>query len=214
MATQRDSLGYSKKRTDVYVGSEYLSLSEDATIAPHCFLGKPLSSGGSRVDRKIIIGITMIGAADIGHGVTIYEGAVIGDHCLIGDGARIGANVRIGEYSLIAQNTTINIGAKIGHHTKIMDLCHITGNAVIGDHCFIGMHTVMANDNAMGGESDKPKTGPHIGDKVRIGMGAMILPGVNIGDGALIGAGSVVTKDCEPYGVYMGAPARFVKWIV
>lgn len=50
-----------------------------------------------------------------------------------------------------------------------------------------------------------------IKDDVWIGFGAIIMPGVNIGEGCVIGAGAVVTKNCEPYGVYVGVPAKLIK---
>lgn len=50
-----------------------------------------------------------------------------------------------------------------------------------------------------------------IGDDVWIGYGAQIMPGVHVGDGVIIGAGAIVTKDCEPYGVYVGVPAMKMK---
>lgn len=56
------------------------------------------------------------------------------------------------------------------------------------------------------------QTGPvTLGNDVWVGAGAILIGGITVGDGAIIGAGSVVTKDCEPYGVYAGCPARLIK---
>lgn len=56
------------------------------------------------------------------------------------------------------------------------------------------------------------QTGPvTLGNDVWVGNGAILIGGITVGDGAIIGAGSVVTKDCEPYGVYAGCPARLIK---
>lgn len=89
---------------------------------------------------------------------------------------------------------------------------------VIGDNCLIsynvhirtGMHNYQDKNMLIKdqGGSEKDVT---IGDDVWIGFGAQIMPGVRIADGCVIGAGAVVTKDTEPYGVYGGVPAKIIK---
>ena len=92
------------------------------------------------------------------------------------------------------------------------------GNLIIGDYVRIAAHAVLipANHNYQRAdvkihEQGLTKEGIEIKDDVWIGLGVYVLDGVTIADGCVIGAGSVVTKSTEPYGVYVGNPARRVK---
>ncbi|MDA0168675.1 hypothetical protein OJ998_06220 [Solirubrobacter taibaiensis] len=90
------------------------------------------------------------------------------------------------------------------------------GPVRIGARCDLGMrvmlvtssHLIAGAERRAGALDGKPVT---IGDGVWIGAGAMILPGVTVGSGCLVAAGAVVTRDCEPNGVYAGNPARRVR---
>lgn len=89
---------------------------------------------------------------------------------------------------------------------------------VIGDDCLISyevhirtsMHNYSDRSVKIREQGSKEKD-VIIGNDVWIGFGAQIMPGVNIGDGCVIGAGAVVTRDTDPYGVYTGVPARKIK---
>lgn len=74
---------------------------------------------------------------------------------------------------------------------------------------------VLTTSHEIGGPEERGGRGIHgpvrIGDGSWVGAGAIILPGVTIGEGCVIGAGAVVTRDCEPHGLYVGAPARRVR---
>jgi len=132
---------------------------------------------------------------------------------LIGDGASIREKCRIGSRCIISRYVTINYNTRIGDRTKIMDLTHITGNCTIGNDVFISLTVGMTNDNVPGaGVYDEARIkGPIICDDVFIGAGATLLPGIKIGEKAVIGAGAVVTKDVDAGKVVMGVPAKEVK---
>lgn len=131
----------------------------------------------------------------------------IGDHSKIRDFAFIfaGEGVKIGEYTDIQPHTVIWGG----------------GETVIGSRVSTGPGTVFLSatySHAPGlkmvdglGEGQTAVLGGKlvVGDDVYIGARCTIMP-VNIGEGAVIGAGSLVTKDCEPWGIYVGNPARKV----
>lgn len=112
---------------------------------------------------------------------------------------------------------------KIGNHVSIMDNCQIScfNYIEIGDGCLLG-DNVLVTDNFHGNPEDirtdirpleRPlysKGGIRIGKNVWIGRNSCIMPGVTIGDGAIIGANSVVTKDVSQYTIVAGVPAKTV----
>ena len=120
----------------------------------------------------------------------------------------------IGDGSFIGPFTEIQEGATIGKNTRIQSHCFICDLVEIGDNCFISHGVMFVNDlfsdgrRAMGDSAKYKPT--YISDNVNIGTGATILP-VTICSKAVIGAGSVVTKDINVPGIYAGNPARIIK---
>jgi acetyltransferase-like isoleucine patch superfamily enzyme len=94
-----------------------------------------------------------------------------------------------------------------------MDMTHITGNCQIGDDVFISVLVATTNDRAIGqsGYAEEKVIGPNIGNGVAIGASANILPGVSIGEGSVVAASAVVSKDVLPRKMVAGNPARVIK---
>jgi acetyltransferase-like isoleucine patch superfamily enzyme len=189
-------------------------LEDDVEVFPGAYVGKEPKGAGATAramtyERRVVIGKgTSVGP----HAVIFYD-VEIGSETLIGDGASIREQCRIGSRCIISRYVTINYNTRVGDGSRIMDVTHLTGNSVIGRDVFISCMVSTANDNEMVNRSYEEGRiiGPQIGDKVSIGEGASILPGIRIGEGALVAAGSVVTKDVEPYALVMGVPARYVR---
>lgn len=111
--------------------------------------------------------------------------------------AMLAKNVRIGE------NSTIHEGAIVQQFCTLGDNVQILSGANVSHHCTIGDHAFIAGSVTLGG-------GCHIGDYCFIGMNATILHGLTIAPNVVIGAGSVVTRDIETAGTYVGNPARLL----
>jgi UDP-2-acetamido-3-amino-2,3-dideoxy-glucuronate N-acetyltransferase len=148
-------------------------------------------------------------AADVtlGEGVEIYEPVNLYG-CSIGDGTRIGTFVEI------QRNASVGRRCKISTHTFVCE------GVTIEDECFIGHHVVFVNDRypaavtdagELQGTDDWQVVETRVCRRASIGSGAVILCGVTIGEGALVGAGSVVTKDVDPGTVVAGNPARVIR---
>ncbi|ADU71482.1 acyltransferase [Pantoea sp. At-9b] len=122
-------------------------------------------------------------------------------------GCTLQDDVFIGPFVEIQANTVIGRGSKVQSHSFICE--YVT----IGENCFIGHGVMFANDMFRDGKPDPQRANwgrITLGNEVSVGSGATILA-VTICDGAVIGAGSVVTKDITRKGVYAGNPARLLR---
>ncbi len=149
----------------------------------------------------------------IGANCVIYRGAVLKEYVFVGDLASIREDVIIGEHTVIGRGVAIENKTTIGKYVKIETEAYITAMSLIEDYCFIAPEVTFTNDNFLGRTEERKKyfKGPSIRKGARIGANATILPGVEIGEDALIAAGAVVTKNVPPRKVYAGIPAKEIK---
>jgi len=190
-------------------------IKDNTEIFEGAVIGKPPKSTKSfsrKISSKKIV--TTIGEeCIISPNAIIYNDVKIGNHNLIGDNASIREQCIIGNECIIGRNVTLNYNVLVGDSTKILDGCVITGNMIIGNNVFISASVATANDNNMGkkGYEDDKIKGPIIEDNVAIGIGAIILPSIRIGEGSIIGAGAVVTKDVPKKRLIMGIPGKIIR---
>lgn len=116
-------------------------------------------------------------------------------------GCELGDNVFVGPFVEIQSNVKIGKGTRVSSHS------FICSSVEIGEDCFIAHGVMFTNDKFTEGREDWIERKTVIGNNVRIGSNATILP-VSIGDGAVIGAGAVVTKDVPAGKVVKGNPAK------
>jgi acetyltransferase-like isoleucine patch superfamily enzyme len=151
----------------------------------------------------------------IGPNARIRQGAVIYAGTSIGSGLDTGHNVvirernRIGDNLRIWSNSIIDYGCVIGNNVKIHNNVYISQFCTIEDDAFIGPGVTLANDSCPGcPDALACMEGPTIGKGVQIGANTCVLPRVVVGEHAVIGAGSVVTRDIPAGAVAYGNPAR------
>jgi acetyltransferase-like isoleucine patch superfamily enzyme len=151
---------------------------------------------------------TLIGKnAIIRSGTIIYCDVIIGDNFQSGHNVMIREKTRIGNRVAIGTATVIEGNTSIGNEVSLQSMVYIPTDTVIGDNVFIGPNTVLTNDRypptRIGGLK-----GPQIRDGAAIGANATLLPGVCIGEGALVAAGAIVTRDVPARKLAIGAPAK------
>jgi acetyltransferase-like isoleucine patch superfamily enzyme len=146
----------------------------------------------------------------LGTGVVLYAGTTIGQECFFADGAQIRERCSLGMRVIIGRGATVEQDTTIGDYSKLQTGAYITAKSTLAENVFIAPGVVTTNDNYVGRTEERHAKirGPHIEKGARVGGGAVLLPGVRIGQEALVAAGSVVTKDVEPYTVVVGCPAR------
>lgn len=131
-------------------------------------------------------------------GIWIGKKSKICAHCFVGN-----SNLKIGDNCFINYEVWFNTAGGI----KIGDNCNIAYKVVFAT----SSHEVGSKERRAGNNTS---TGISVGDGSWIGARAMIMPGVKIGKGVVIGAGSVITKHCEDNGLYVGNPAKKVRQLL
>jgi len=181
---------------------------------------------GSVVEDFCIIGTPPRGKKDGEIATTIGEGAVIRSHTVVYAGNVIGKNfqtgnkVNIRESNRIGNNVSVGTLSVIEHHVEIADNVRIHTQVFIPEYsileegCWIGPNVVFTNAKYPLAPGVKDSlAGPIIRKGAKIGANVTLLPGVVIGENALVGAGSVVVRDVAPGAVVAGNPARVIRQI-
>ncbi|MFH1046617.1 MAG: DapH/DapD/GlmU-related protein [Candidatus Omnitrophota bacterium] len=174
---------------------------------------------GGQVDKSAILGYptgrkikhapAVIGAgAVIRSNTVIYESTTIGAQLQTGHNAVIREENKIGANFNIWNNSTIDYGCVIGNNVKVHCNVYVAQYTTIEDNVFLAPGVIIANDRHP--ICARCMKGPTIKKGARIGVNATLLPQIIIGENALVGAGSVVTKDVPAGAVVVGAPAKVV----
>ena len=192
-------------------------IGENSHILENVILGYP--------DRQIL---NVIWAKNIKiedyqyHGSSIGEDALIRANTIIYCKVRIGKNFQTGHNVLIRENTSIgdnvSIGTNsviegntsIGNNVNIQSNVFVPLNTTIGDFVFVGPNAVLTNDKYPI-RKDLTLKGPVVQKGVSIGANAIILPGIEIGEGSMIAAGALVTTNIPPWKLAIGSPAKIVE---
>jgi acetyltransferase-like isoleucine patch superfamily enzyme len=177
--------------------------------------GKVTIGEGTTVQENVILGSAEDGELGIGKDCTIRSGTVIYSGVKIGDNFRSGHNVlirentKIGDNVLVGTSSVIDGDCKIGNNVSIQTGVYITRYTTIEDGVFLGPFCVTTNDKYM--KYGVTLKGPVIKQRARIGANATIMPGITIGENAVVGAGAVVTKNVKPSEIVAGIPARVIE---
>ncbi|MBQ0053695.1 MAG: N-acetyltransferase [Bacteroidales bacterium] len=151
----------------------------------------------------------------------VHESSYVDEGCTIGKGTKIWhfshimSDCRIGENCNIGQNVVVSPGVVLGNNVKIQNNVSVYTGVECGDDVFLGPSCVFTNvinpRSAVSRKNEYRKT--LVGRGASIGANATIVCGHNIGEYALIGAGSVVTRDVPAFALMVGNPARQQGWI-
>lgn len=179
----------------------FIETGENCHIEPGCMIGikykagcKPVRIGNpARIRAGTIIYADVKAGVDFntGHHVMIRENTVFGDHIVIGT------------------NTVIDGNVNVGNFVKIESNCYIPTHVSIGSRVFIGPGVVLTNDRYPQKMRDQYKPeGPVLEDGVTLGAAVVVVPGITIGRGSFVAAGTVVTKNIPPMSFVKGVPGR------
>ncbi len=170
-------------------------------VDPTAILSHPVERGA---DRRLRIGPD----ARIRSGSVLYRSSTIGVRLDLGHHVVIREECEIGDDVSIWSNSIVDYGCRIGDRVKIHSNCYVAQFTVLEEDVFLGPGVSIANDLYPGDqESAAVMAGPILRAGVQIGAGVTILPYVEIGQGSLIGSGSVVTRNIPAGMVAYGSPA-------
>jgi acetyltransferase-like isoleucine patch superfamily enzyme len=146
-------------------------------------------------------------------GAIVFAGTRIGARVIVGDQACVRERCELGDDVVIGRGVLVENDTTVGALTKVQAMAYITAYSTVEEQVFIAPCVQTTNDNFMGRTEKRHelRKGPTIRRGARVGGGAVLCPGVEIGEEAYVGAGSVVVKDVPPRVVVVGNPARVLR---
>ena len=192
-------------------------IGDSGVVMDGAVLGRvPLSNATTSRPVSSLYADLIVGSGSvIGCNSVLYTGSRLGRDVLVCDLSSIREGCDIGDGVVIGRGVMVLYDCSIGSYSRVQDQAHLVGNMIIEDHVFIGMGVTTTNDNEVYltrfGLRPLKLEGPIIRKFAVVGAGATILPGVEIGTGATVAAGAVVTKNVPAWTVVGGVPAKHLR---
>jgi acetyltransferase-like isoleucine patch superfamily enzyme len=189
-------------------------LGEEVKVLEHAVVGKQPALSPRSTTRREPLAPSVIGAGTIvSAGAIVFAGSTIGERVILGDQSCVRERVTIGDDVVLGRGSLIENDTVVGAMSRIQADAYITAYSTLEEHVFIAPCVVTTNDNFMGRTERRHALmrGPTIRRGARVGGGAILCPGVEIGEEAFVGAGAVVTKDVPTRVVVVGNPARVLR---
>ncbi len=189
-------------------------LGSGVRVLEHAVVGKqPSLSPRSTAKREPLPPAEIGDGTIVSTGAVVFAGAKIGARVILGDQSCVRERVVVGDDVVIGRGSLVENDTTIGALTRIQAEAYITAYSTLEEQVFIAPCVVTTNDDFMGRTERRHELvrGPTIRRGARIGGGAILLPGVEIGEEAFVGAGAMVTKHVEPRMLVVGNPARVLR---
>jgi acetyltransferase-like isoleucine patch superfamily enzyme len=189
-------------------------LGEGVKVLENAVVGKQPSLSPRSTAKREPLGPTEIGDGTIvSTGAIVFAGSYIGARVILGDQSCVRERVTIGDDVVLGRGSLVENDTTIGAMTKIQAEAYITAYSTLEEDVFVAPCVVTTNDNYMGRTERRHDAikGPTIRRGARIGGGAVLCPGVEIGEEAFVGAGAVVLRDVPPRALVVGNPARQIR---
>jgi acetyltransferase-like isoleucine patch superfamily enzyme len=187
---------------------------EGCRILDNAVVGKQPSLGRRSTAKREPLPPAVLGPGTVvSTGAIVFAGTTLGGGVIVGDQACIRERVTIGDDVVVGRGTLVENDTTIGARTRIQAMAYVTAYTTVEEDVFIAPCVQTTNDNFMGRTEKRLALmkGPTIRRRARVGGGAVLCPGVEIGEEAFVGAGAVVTRDVPPRTVVVGNPARVLR---
>jgi acetyltransferase-like isoleucine patch superfamily enzyme len=189
-------------------------LGEGCKVLDNAVVGKqPTLSPRSTAKREELPPAELGDGTVVSTGAIVFAGARLGERVIVGDQACVRERVTVGDDVVIGRGSLVENDTTVGAGTTIQAMAYITAYSTLEEHVFIAPCVQTTNDNFMGRTEQRHSfvKGPTIRRGARVGGGAVLCPGVEIGEEAFVGAGAVVVRDVPPRVVVVGNPARVLR---
>ncbi len=189
-------------------------LGEGVKVLEHAVVGKqPSLSPRSTAKREPLPPAVIGDGTIVSTGAIVFAGTTIGARVILGDQSCVRERCEIGDDVVVGRGSLVENDTSIGTLTRIQADAYITAYSTLEDNVFIAPCVVTTNDNFMGRTEQRHELvqGPTIRRGARVGGGAVLCPGVEIGEEAFVGAGAVVVNDVPPRKLVVGNPARVLR---
>src|SRR5438270_2049447 len=189
-------------------------LGEGVKVLEHAVVGKqPVLSPRSTAKRESLPAAELGAGTIVSTGAVVFAGTKVGQRVIVGDQACVRERVTIGDDVVLGRGSLIENDTSIGALTKIQADAYITAYSTLEDNVFIAPRVITTNDNFMGRTERRHELikGPTVRRGARVGGGAILCPGIVVGEEAFVGAGAVVTRDVAPRMLVVGNPARVLR---
>ncbi|MFL5936945.1 MAG: acyltransferase [Gaiellaceae bacterium] len=189
-------------------------LGENVKVLENAVVGKqPTLSPRSTAKREPLEPTTIGDGSIVSTGAIVFAGSRIGARVILGDQSCVRERVTVGDDVVLGRGSLIENDTTVGDRTKIQAEAYVTAYSTLEEDVFIAPCVVTTNDNFMGRTERRHELikGPTIRRGARVGGGAILCPGIEIGEEAFVGAGAVVTKDVPPRKIVVGNPARVLR---
>jgi acetyltransferase-like isoleucine patch superfamily enzyme len=189
-------------------------IGDGCKILDGAVVGKqPSLSPRSTAAREELPPLELGAGTVVSTGAIVFAGTTIGERVIVGDQACVRERCELGDDVVIGRGALVENDTTVGRLTKIQAMAYITAYTTIEEEVFVAPCVQTTNDNFMGRTEKRHalRKGPTIRRGARVGGGAVLCPGIEIGEEAYVGAGAVVVGDVPPRVVVVGNPARVLR---
>jgi UDP-2-acetamido-3-amino-2,3-dideoxy-glucuronate N-acetyltransferase len=189
-------------------------IGDGCKILDYAVVGKqPTLSPRSTTKQELLPPLELGAGTVVSTGAVVFAGTRIGERVIVGDQACVRERVEIDDDVVVGRGSLVENDTTIGALTKIQAHAYVTAYSTLEDNVFIAPCVTTTNDNFMGRTERRRELmkGPTIRRGARIGGGAVLLPGIEIGEEAFVGAGAIVIRDVPKRAVVVGSPARRIR---
>jgi acetyltransferase-like isoleucine patch superfamily enzyme len=189
-------------------------IGDGCRIGDNVVLGKqPALSPRSTAKREELPPLELGEETIVSTGSVVFAGTRIGARVILGDQSCVRERCALGDDVVVGRGSLVENDTTIGARTKIQANAYVTAYSILEDDVFIAPCVVTTNDNFMGRTEQRHalRNGPTIRRGARIGGGAVLLPGTEVGEEAFVGAGAVVVRNVPPRALVVGNPARQIR---
>jgi acetyltransferase-like isoleucine patch superfamily enzyme len=199
------------KSAVVYPGTQ---LGADVEIGDYAVVGKqPTLGDRSTAPREELAPLVIGDEACVLAGAVVFAGTRLGTRVIVGDQACVRERCALGDEVVVGRGAFVENDVSVGARTRIQANAYVTAYSTLEDDVFLAPCVVTTNDNFMGRTERRHslREGPTIRRGARIGAGSVLLPGIEVGEEAFVGAGAVVLSDVPARAVVVGNPARQIR---